>query len=399
MEGLLLRHWADTLKEAPGATAVIDAATSRRWSRRAVEAGAVKVAQEYRSLVPRARRRYVIMSVANGGEWFSVFLGLLSAGAVPVPIDPSEPLDSLLAASASLGVTHYWRAGRLSRVQGAQRAAAGRGRLCLVKLTSGSSGLAKGLTATHEQMVADGRQICSTMGIGPKDSNLATIPLGYSYGLGNLVMPLLLQGTRVICASSPLPHALAADAERHKPTVFPTVPPILKALAASDLAAGSLDSLRTVISAGSPLPPEVARDFQAKFGVPVHGFYGTSETGGIAYDRSGEATLAGRSVGTPLEGVRLEAGKGGGFYVSSAAVLGKGRFAPADRAAINEWGELVLLGRTDRAVKIAGRRVDLAEIERAMRSLPGVRDAFVHAPQGRTPSSRLLLPPTSPRRK
>jgi acyl-CoA synthetase (AMP-forming)/AMP-acid ligase II len=29
-------------------------------------------------------------------------------------------------------------------------------------------------------------------------------------------------------------------------------------------------------------------------------------------------------------------------------------------------------------VKIAGRRVDLAEIEKALRGLPGVRDAFAH---------------------
>ena len=382
MESLLARCWAATLKDAPGATAVIDAATGKRWSRYALERAAARIAKSYQSCVPRPWHRRVIISVPNGGEWFSVFLGLVSAGAIPVPIDPAEPLDSLLAASAALGVTHYWRDGQFSQVLRSRRTPGRVRSECLVKLTSGSSGIPKGLPATGKQMMADGRQICATMGIRPSDSNLAAIPLGYSYGLGNLVMPLVLQGTRVICASSSLPHALAADAARYKPTVFPAVPPVLKALAASDLAAGSLDSLRLVISAGSPLQPEVAQAFHAKFGTRVHGFYGTSETGGIAYDRSGEATMAARSVGTPMEGVRIDSGRGGTFSVSSAAVLGKGRFAPADRALTNEWGELVLLGRTDRAVKIAGRRVDLAEIERAMRSLPGIRDAYVHALEG-----------------
>ena len=109
---------------------------------------------------------------------------------------------------------------------------------------------------TDAQFAADGRQICESMGIGPDDTNLAAIPFGYSYGLGNLVAPLILQGTRILCISSALPHAIASDAVRHKPTVFPAVPPILKALVESDVAARSLASLRLVISAGSALPPE-----------------------------------------------------------------------------------------------------------------------------------------------
>jgi acyl-coenzyme A synthetase/AMP-(fatty) acid ligase len=220
------------------------------------------------------------------------------------------------------------------------------------------------------------------MGILPGDANLASIPLGYSYGLGNLVAPLIIQGTRIICASSPLPHALASDARTHGATVFPTVPPVLGALVASDVAPESFAGVRLVISAGSPLSPEVSRAFAGKFGVRVHGFYGTSETGGIAFDRTGRATLAGRSVGTPIANVGIAFGPGGRFTVSSPAVLGRGRFSPADRGRLNGNGELVLLGRTDRVVKIGGRRVDLAEIESALRAVPGVRDAFAHLTSG-----------------
>ena len=152
-------------------------------------------------------------------------------------------------------------------------------------------------------MEADGRQICTSMGIGPDDANLAAIPLGYSYGLGSLVIPLITQGTRVVCISSALPHAIAADASRFGPTVFPAVPPLLRALVESDVPRRPFASVRVVISAGSPLAPDVARSFADKFGVRVHGFYGSSETGGIAFDATGEATLEGRSVGTPLGGV------------------------------------------------------------------------------------------------
>jgi acyl-coenzyme A synthetase/AMP-(fatty) acid ligase len=385
MDSPLLRIWKAVVKACPVQAAVTDAVTGTLWTRSAIAHAAAGFAAAYTISVPRPRGRRVVMSVPNGGRWFEVFLGLAMAGSVPVPIDPAEPEGATVAAAQALGATHLWRDGRLSPIGSRGRKAAGRTLPFLVKLTSGSSGSPKGLEATAAQMVADGRQICATMGIRPGDSNLATIPFGYSYGLGNLVMPLLLQGTHIVCASSPLPHAIASDALRHRPTVLATVPPLIRALAASDLEKGSLDSIRLVVSAGSPLPREVAWAFHQRFGISVHGFYGTSETGGIAFDRSGQATLAGRSVGAPLKGVRVVFRGRGAFQVSSPAVLGRGKFIPADRACLNEDGELVLLGRTDRVVKVAGRRLDLAEIERTLRSLPGVRDAFAHALPGTEP--------------
>ena len=57
--------------------------------------------------------------------------------------------------------------------------------------------------------------------------------------------------------------------------------------------------------------------------------------------------------------------------------LEKVSFSPSDRATFNEHGELVLQGRAGRLVKIAGRRLDLGDLERALRTIPGVNDAFV----------------------
>jgi long-chain acyl-CoA synthetase len=379
MNKTLSRRWAATVARAPRRIAVVEASSGKRWTRATLDAAAAQWAATHRHAELSGRR--VAMSVPNGAEWFRIFLGLLACGAVPAPLDPSEPEEAQLSAARSIGASFLWREGRLLPVSGARAATTVR-RECLVKVTSGSSGAPRGLGATHAQMEADGRQICRSMGIGPGDINLAAIPLGYSYGLGNLVLPLILQGTRIVCSSSPLPHAIGSDAGRYRPTVFPAVPSILRALAASELDPRSLSSLRLVISAGSPVTPQVCKDFASRFGIRIHGFYGTSETGGIAFDRTGDATLLGRSVGSPLGGVRVRQNRGGRITVSGKAVLGKGRFSPADRARLNADGELVLLGRTDRVVKVAGRRLDLAEIEAAMRMLPGVREAFAHVGSG-----------------
>jgi acyl-coenzyme A synthetase/AMP-(fatty) acid ligase len=147
----------------------------------------------------------------------------------------------------------------------------------------------------------------------------------------------------------------------------------------SELDPAQLASLRLIVSAGAALPAELAAAFAEKFGRRVHNFYGASETGGICYDRSGEATLTGRSVGPPLTGVQLQFRRGNRFAVASPAVGGRGRFSPADRAKLNADSELVLLGRTGRTVKIAGRRLDLAEVEHALLALSGVRAACVLA--------------------
>ncbi|MFT3830640.1 MAG: long-chain fatty acid--CoA ligase [Opitutaceae bacterium] len=372
----LLDRWRETVRRAPAALAVIDGTTGRHWTRAELAAAADAWCRTHTAARALAGRR-VLMAEPNGAAWLHVFLGLLEAGAIPIPADSTEPAAALAAQAHNLRAAALWHAGKLSPFPGATRHR--RSGLCLLKLTSGSTGVPKALAFTHAQMLADGRQICASMGIGPGDLNLAVIPLGHSYGLGNLVVPLLAQGTALACPASPLPQALAADIARWQPTVFPAVPTLLRALVRSEIDPAQLASLRLVISAGAALPADLAAAFAARFRRRIHNFYGASETGGICYDRTGDATLTGRSVGTPLEGVRLTFRRGRRFSVASPAVGGRGRFSPADRGDLDPAGELRLLGRTGRTVKIAGRRLDPAEVEQALLTLAGVRSACVFA--------------------
>jgi acyl-coenzyme A synthetase/AMP-(fatty) acid ligase len=206
-------------------------------------------------------------------------------------------------------------------------------------------------------------------------------------------VPLLARGTALVCGSAALPHAMATEIGRFRPTVFPAVPALLRALVAAEVPRAALQTVRTIVSAGAPLAPEIARAFHERFGKRVHNFYGSSETGGITYDRTGTAALTGRSVGTPLDGVRLKFRGDRRVRVTSAAVftLGnrhvvrdRGSHRPGDFAELNAQGELVLLGRAGRVMKIAGRRLNLAEVEHALRQLAGVRDALAFPHPGRT---------------
>jgi long-chain acyl-CoA synthetase len=380
---LLLEAWQRTLRRGRNAPALIDAADGRIWTRRELDELASAWAAEHGAFLAH---RLVLFAEPNGLGWLRVFLGLLKAGAVAAALEAGEPPEAQRARAEAVGAAFRWSGAGLEPT-GSTRVFPRDGR-CYVKLTSGSTGAPRPLVFTDAQLLADGRQVCTTMGIRGTDLNLALIPFGHSYGLGNLVLPLLARGTALVCGTTALPQAVAAEVEKWQPTVLPSVPAVLRALAGADIAAARLRSLRTVISAGAPLLPETAWAFQARFGLKIHNFYGSSETGGIAYDRTGAATLAGRSVGRPLRGVRLHFGRGGRFTVESAAVHtignsgargagGAGRCRPADLARRAANGELVLVGRTGRMLKVAGRRLDPAEVEAALRRLPGVRDALV----------------------
>jgi long-chain acyl-CoA synthetase len=372
MPSSLLAAWARTVRAAPHAPAVRDAASGQIWTRRAVdEAGSAWAARHGAELSGRK----VFFAQPNGPDWLVLLLGILKSGATAAPLDPGEPVAAQRATARSLGGDGLWFAGTLERLASGRRQPEGR---AILKLTSGSTGRPRGLAFADHQLLADGRQICATMGILPGDLNLGLIPLGHSYGLGNLVLPLLAQGTPILSGVPTLPQPLASAIARFQPTVFPAVPALLRALAESEIPAERLSSLRLVISAGAPLAADVAQRFWARFGIKIHNFYGSSETGGIAYDRSGAATLTGRSVGRPLRGVRLVFARGNRFAVASAATFKRGH-RPADRGRLNERGELVLLGRTGRMLKVAGRRLDPAEVEGALRQISGVRDALVAA--------------------
>ena len=384
MSASLLSAWRRTVAAAPDAVALIDAAGEHRWTRAELDLASDAWNREHGAAL---RRHTVAFAEPNGSGWLVVFLGLLKAGAVAMPLDSGEPAAAHRALAAALRVRALWLGNALEPTKHPARPA--RDDRCLVKLTSGSTGTPRPLAFADAQMLADGAHICAGMDIRTDDLNLGLIPWGHSYGLGNLVVPLLRQGTAILFGLAPLPHAIAAAVRRFQPTIFPAVPALLQALASSDIAAADFTSLRTVISAGAPLTAEVARAFAARFARPVHNFYGSSETGGITYDRTGESAALGRGVGRPLPGVQVSPGRGGRIRVESAAVRAIGARTPgahtmADIGEITADGELRLLRRAGRFVKIAGRRLNLAEIEHALRQLPEVADALVVPHPSRT---------------
>jgi acyl-CoA synthetase (AMP-forming)/AMP-acid ligase II len=327
----------------------------------------------------------------------------------------------------------------------------------LIRMTSGSTGAPRGAVVTAAQAAADGSGIVKAMGIRPDDLNLAPIPLSHSYGFSNIVLPLVTQGTPALLLTRPLPSPILRALRSGRSVVLPAVPYLLDLLARHPDAPPPRSTvtrtrgsrgrparghgLRLCISAAAPLSHATAAAFRARFGVPVHDFYGTSETGGIAYEADLESTSAGvrsplgrspaslgctparkgarRSfsgkperpssligagsqaemgfVGTPLPGVTITIDRRGQqdlppgegrvvvsgpavastYHPTSSRDLSAGRFRTTDLGRLDERGRLHLTSRLTSLINVGGRKVNPAEVERTLLGLEGIKDAVV----------------------
>ncbi|MFN0127441.1 MAG: class I adenylate-forming enzyme family protein [Verrucomicrobiales bacterium] len=269
----------------------------------------------------------------------------------------------------------------------------------LAKTTSGSTGGPRHILFSPEALAADARAIVTTMGLCPDRPNLGAISLAHSYGFSNLVLPLLLHGIPLVLAASPLPGAVRAaldimargDAGGTRATL-PGVPALWRSWFATGLI--NTRHLALAISAGAPLPLELERQVWEATGVKIHNFLGSSECGGIAFDRTPtprrEATLA----GTPLDGVALSLDAESRLVVHSPSVglgywppeqsestpddasLQPGRFRTGDLADQRE-GTWHLLGRAADTINLAGRKLHPVEIESLLKNHPAVRECLV----------------------
>ena len=245
----------------------------------------------------------VVGALGNDPSWPAFLLAGWDRALVIAPIEPDVPeaqLDRILELIQAQGLV---RASSIECFDRPQVAWDGP-KPDLLKITSGTTGAPRAVRFRESQLLADCRNICETMGIRPEDLNFGVIPFSHSYGFSNLITPLLFQGTGLICSTDRMPRAVYHHLRNSGATVFPGTPALFQALGSLSGAAEPLP-LRLCISAGAPLAPEISREFHRRFGLKIHSFYGSSECGGIAYDRDDEAAKPYGFAGTPLAGVEV----------------------------------------------------------------------------------------------
>jgi o-succinylbenzoate---CoA ligase len=245
----------------------------------------------------------------------------------------------------------------------------------VVLATSGSTGQPKGAVLSRTAVRASAEAAHIRLG-GPGDWALA-LPPYYIAGLMVLVR-VITAGTSVHHVGTDLarlPSAVGAMRGRRYLAVVPTQ--LERALDQPDLGE-ALRALDAVLVGGSALDPSL-RSRAERAQINVVASYGMTETcGGCVYD------------GLPLDGVSVSVEPAtqririasvtnfSGYRLRpdlTSTTLNDGTLITQDRGEWSSDGRLQVLGRLDDHVITGGINVDLAELERACTSWPGLAGA------------------------
>ncbi len=386
----LVRSWAQTLARRGRDPAIYD-------TRREVLRTFAEIESEARhlcagALAAVAPGNLIAIQLGNHPTWPALLLACRRRQLVVLPLERSmteqercAALDICHAAAVATADEPLVVSRRESKaIEWGQRPPA------LLKLTSGTTAAPRAIRFQSHQLLADCEQICDTMGVTDRDLNFAVIPVSHSYGFSNLITPLIARGVPMVLSDDRMPRAVLDDLARTKATVFPGMPVFYQAFCQMEQVQ-DLPHLRLCISAGAPLPLPVAVQFREKFRRAIHSFYGSSECGGICYDR--DATLIEPGfVGEAMDRVQLEPLDSGAFasrFRVRSAAAGDGYFPDADEARLGNGyfvpddlltrrtGGFAIVGRVSDIINVAGKKVNPAEVEAVLLDFPGVREAAV----------------------
>ncbi|QLQ09510.1 MAG: AMP-binding protein [Nocardioidaceae bacterium] len=284
--------------------------------------------------------------------------------------------------------------------------------LAVLLYTSGTSGRPRAAMLSHRALLANIEQAASIKPpmISGSDVILGVLPLFHVYGLNAVLGAVLRQHAKLVVVDGfDARESLDVIAD-HQVTVVPVAPPVFgywRRLDDADTLADRLGGVRLLLSGSAPLSPEVAQEFTASTGKPVHQGYGLTEAAPIV-----TSTLVGGhskpgSVGRPLPGVQVrivdsddelpDDGDVGelqvcgpnlfsGYWPDGAEGPGSdGWYGTGDIGYLDDEGDLFLVDRLKELVIVSGFNVYPTEIEDFIAEIPGVGEvAVIGAPDSAT---------------
>jgi acyl-CoA synthetase (AMP-forming)/AMP-acid ligase II len=361
---------------------------------------------------------------ARNGRGFVIgALAALGCGGVVMPIHhqlkPDELSDLLTQAPLCAilddgsGTTHPGKAIalenpgasglRFTRLDNSQPPLApGIANAAFVRFTSGTTGAAKGVVLTHRDVLERTRAANSGLGLTETDKILWVLPMAYHFYVS--IILYLEIGATVIVSADYLAGSLLETAARHEATFLYITPMHIRMMNSDQSGRALPPSLGRVMSVSAKLHPQSARDFLAKYQVPVAQGYGIIEVG-LPIQNNSEAREHPEAIGRPVAGFEAKlvdehltpvaegqtgqlALRGPGMFSgylnpprSRAEVLRDGWFLTGDLAHRDSGGRIVLDGRTSSVIHVAGHKVFPEEVAAVLDHHPAVLRSRIAARQ------------------
>lgn len=265
-------------------------------------------------------------------------------------------------------------------------------RLAVMISTSGSTGSAKQVALSYDNLQANAQSICDYLPIKAGDVTITTLPFHYSYGLSVINTHLLSGATIVLSDFSIMSREFWDLMDTHGITSFAGVPYTFEMLKRVGFLKKSLPALRYVTQAGGRLSDDLVIQFaehlqeqQAAFYV----MYGQTEaTARMAFLAPHKLPKKVGAIGNAIPGGKLSLmdeqkqpitrpnSQGELVYYGANIMLGYAScaeeltsFLPptclytGDLAMRDSEGDYTIVGRVKRFVKIFGSRINLDEVE------------------------------------
>lgn len=256
----------------------------------------------------------------------------------------------------------------------------------LYLFTGGSTGKPRVWSKSPRNLFSEAFYLKEKFSISDKDLFISTVPPYHIYGLLLSVLVPFVAHARLLPDIYTFPQEIISTTNKHKATVLVSIPIHYRALKVENVA---FPTLKIAFSSSGVLDHSDSLYFYEKTGLAITEIYGSTETGGIATRCLSEHTTGWRPfdiVSWKLNHNRLTVQSD--FTSPEMERNPEGFCLTGDEAREDGNNRFVLLGRADGIVKIAGKRVDLADVQNKMMELSEVKEAVVialPAPKGREP--------------
>ena len=374
----------------------------------------------------------------NSPEWMLGFIAISAIGAVPALINARAGADEVnhCLSSTDCRLCIHQRSDLTTDISDltlaeTQRILSGRADHplpetprgpddeALLMFTSGTTGLPKGASLSHEgvltalktiehsgALIAKGMAEAFGVDYGtlaemrPPPVNLLIFPLFHVSGCHAVFLTSLLQGGKVVLMTRWNAEEAVALMAREKVTAFPAVPTMHRdLLRLESLAEHDLSSLTSLSVGGQATPPALLADIHRAFPSAVMGTgYGMTESNGTVTLMIGSEFIdnprsAGRPVSTVDVEVRDDRGRAlpanatGELHIRGSTLMtayanseqdafdADGWFATGDLGYLDEDGLVYIVDRKTDMVISGGENIYCAEVERVLDQHPNVRES------------------------
>ncbi|MCF6369430.1 long-chain fatty acid--CoA ligase [Rhizobium halophilum] len=278
--------------------------------------------------------------------------------------------------------------------------------VAFLQYTGGTTGISKGATLTHANLIANKMQISMWLDAAfqnrqrPEVLNfVCALPLYHIFALTvNSLMGIAMGGHNILIANPRDIPAFVKELQKHKVHVFPGLNTLFNALMNNaDFAKVDFSSLILALGGGMAVQRPVAERWQAMTGTAITEGYGLSETSPVATANRFDSQEFTGMIGLPLpstdisirdeEGNALPVGEVGEICIRGPQVMAgywqrpdetakvmteDGFFRSGDMGYMDERGYTKIVDRKKDMILVSGFNVYPNEVEEVAAMHPGV---------------------------